>query len=208
MNIVPRWNIYGRSQARFLRYPNSRVGYHLQKSYRGIPRYSAAYRGTYHGIPQQYQTNCNCETVSSNGHTFDWYAHIWWSMNLNHLNHLWWCCFFSEILVTLKNIYLYKHFSSGDIQNIAHEGPKCQQFPALRYFSNVILIANFVTAYLFISNTFIKYTFIKYQYLFNDNKKNICNTKCWMHYHIFHLEHLVPKTPRLNIFKLNSMASN
>ena len=38
-------------------------------------------------------------------------------------------------------------------------------------FSNIILIANFVTAYLFISNTFIKYTFIKYQYLFNDNKK-------------------------------------
>ena len=79
--------------------------------------------------------------------------------------------FFSEILVTLKKIYLNKHFSSGDIQNIAHEGPKCQQYPALRYFSNVILIANFVTAHLFISNTFIKYTFIKYQYLFNDNKK-------------------------------------
>ena len=30
---------------------NSRVGYRLQKPYRGIPRYSATYRGTYHGIP-------------------------------------------------------------------------------------------------------------------------------------------------------------
>ena len=29
----------------------SRVGYRLQKLYRGIPRYSATYRGTYHGIP-------------------------------------------------------------------------------------------------------------------------------------------------------------
>ena len=28
-----------------------RVGYRLQKPYRGIPRYSATYRGTYHGIP-------------------------------------------------------------------------------------------------------------------------------------------------------------
>ena len=96
-----------------------------------------------------------------------------------------------------------------ETQNIAHEGPKCQQFPALRYFSNVILIANFVTAYLFISNTFIKYTFIKYQYLFNDNKKIFAtqNVECIIII-IFHLEHLVPKTPRLNIFKLNSMASN
>ena len=34
----------------------ARVGYRLQKPYRGIPRYSATYRGTYHGIPQQYQT--------------------------------------------------------------------------------------------------------------------------------------------------------
>ena len=57
------------------------------------------------------------------------------------------------------------------MQNIAHEGPKCQQFPALGYLSNIILIANFVTAYSLISNTFIKYTLIKYQYLFNDNKK-------------------------------------
>ena len=27
----------------------SRVGYRLQKPYHGIPRYSATYRGTYHG---------------------------------------------------------------------------------------------------------------------------------------------------------------
>ena len=40
-----------------------------------------------------------------------------------------------------------------------------------RCFSNIILFANFVTAYSFTSNNFIKYTFIKYQYLFNDNKK-------------------------------------
>ena len=31
--------------------PVSRVGYRLQKPYRGIPRYGATYRGTYHGIP-------------------------------------------------------------------------------------------------------------------------------------------------------------
>ena len=31
--------------------PINRVGYRLQKPYRGIPRYSATYRGTYHGIP-------------------------------------------------------------------------------------------------------------------------------------------------------------
>ena len=40
-----------------------------------------------------------------------------------------------------------------------------------RYFSNIVLFANFKTAYSFKSNNFIKYTFIKYQYLFNDNKK-------------------------------------
>ena len=28
-----------------------RIGYRLQKPYRGIPRYSATYRGTYRGIP-------------------------------------------------------------------------------------------------------------------------------------------------------------
>ena len=39
-------------------------------------------------------------------------------------------------------------------------------------FSNIILFANFETAYSFTSNNFIKYTFIKYQYLFNDNKNN------------------------------------
>ena len=38
-------------------------------------------------------------------------------------------------------------------------------------FSNIILLANFVTAYSFTSNNFIKYTSIKYQYLFIDNKK-------------------------------------
>ena len=37
--------------------------------------------------------------------------------------------------------------------------------------SNIILDANFVTAYSFTSNNFIKYTFIKYQYLSDDNEK-------------------------------------
>ena len=48
-----------------------------------------------------------------------------------------------------------------------------------RCLSNIILFADFVTA--FTSNNFIKYTFIKYKYLFNDNKNN-CNTQCCMHY--------------------------
>ena len=42
---------------------------------------------------------------------------------------------------------------------------------SIRALSNIILFANFVTAYSFTSNNFIKYTFIKYQYLSNDNKK-------------------------------------
>ena len=50
-----------------------------------------------------------------------------------------------------------------------------------RCFSNIILFANFVTAYSFTSNNFIKYTFIKYQYLLNDDKNN-CSIKYCMHY--------------------------
>ena len=42
-----------------------------------------------------------------------------------------------------------------------------------RCFSNIILFANFVTAYSCTSNNFIKYTSVKYQNLFNDNEKII-----------------------------------
>ena len=39
------------SMVRSVRDVMDRVGYRLQKPYHGIPRYSASYRGTYHGIP-------------------------------------------------------------------------------------------------------------------------------------------------------------
>ena len=39
--------------------------------------------------------------------------------------------FFSEILVTMQKIYLNKHFSSEDIQNIAHEGSNASSFQHL-----------------------------------------------------------------------------
>ena len=70
----------------------------------------------------------------------------------------------------MQNIYLNKHFNSGDIEEIAHEGSFASSSSTM-CFSNIILFANFVTAYSFTSYNFIKYTFIKYQYLFNNNKK-------------------------------------
>ena len=68
-----------------------------------------------------------------------------------------------------------------------------------RCFSNIILFANFVTAYSCTSNKFIKYTFIKYQNLFIYFlfiKKIIATqiVSC-----IINSPHLVPKTPRLII---------
>ena len=36
--------------------------------------------------------------------------------------------FFTEILVTMQKIYLNKHFNSGDIEEIAHEGSFASSF--------------------------------------------------------------------------------
>ena len=73
-----------------------------------------------------------------------------------------------------------------------------------RCFSNIILFANFVTEYSFTSNNFIKYSFLKYQYYLMIIKIIATqNVAC-----IINSRHLVPKTPRLTIFKLNSMVSN
>ena len=82
--------------------------------------------------------------------------------------------------------------------HMSAEGPYVSSFHT-RCFSSIILFANFVTAYSFRFNNFIKYTFIKYQYLFNDNKIIATQNVVF----IINSPHLVPKTPRLTIFKLN-----
>ena len=63
-----------------------------------------------------------------------------------------------------------------------------------KYFRNIILFANFVTAYSLTSNIFIKYTFIYSIYLMIIKIIATQNVAC-----IINSPYLVPKTPRLTI---------
>ena len=105
----------------------------------------------------------------------------------------------------MQKIDLNKHFSSGGIQEIeAHEGPLCQLFPALGALAT-FWFANFVTAYYTHFNNYIKYTFIFSISIYLMIIKNNCKTNSAC---IINSPHLVPKTPRHTIFKLNSMVCN